>query len=314
MILSAGLSPAWQQTLSFDRFLLGEVNRASRATWSASGKVINVALALRQWETPVRVITPVGGPGRESIEADLDRWGIEGTLVPTEAGTRVCTTLLDRATKTMTELVENARPMTADELDRFRQAYAHEAARAEVVVLIGSLPEGVPATYYGELLDRTPCPTVLDYRGPGLLDSLARRPFLVKPNRDELAQTVGRSLDDDRELVAAMRELNRLGAEWVLVTDGGKPAWLGSAEKVFRLVPPKVDRPVSPLGSGDTLAGTIAWAKTQGMETPESVRLGLAAATDNLRYPLPARFDPDRARDLAQQIVLEEVCPIGESL
>ena len=48
MILAAGLTPAWQQILSFDQFTLGEVNRARRSVWCGSGKVLNVGCALRQ--------------------------------------------------------------------------------------------------------------------------------------------------------------------------------------------------------------------------------------------------------------------------
>ena len=51
--------------------------------------------------------------------------------IVTESATRVCTTILDRATGTMTELVENGQPLQPDELDEFRRAYAEEAARAE---------------------------------------------------------------------------------------------------------------------------------------------------------------------------------------
>ncbi len=69
----------------------------------------------------------------------------------------------------MTELVENGRPLRPEELDAFRRAYAEEAAKAEVVVITGSLPAGTPSSFYRELVERTPCPAVLDFRGEGLL-------------------------------------------------------------------------------------------------------------------------------------------------
>ena len=46
VILAAGLTPAWQQILVFERFSPGEVNRATQAVWCASGKVLNVGCAL----------------------------------------------------------------------------------------------------------------------------------------------------------------------------------------------------------------------------------------------------------------------------
>ena len=46
MILAAGLSPAWQQIVVLDDLKTGEVNRAREVHWCASGKVINVGMAL----------------------------------------------------------------------------------------------------------------------------------------------------------------------------------------------------------------------------------------------------------------------------
>ena len=190
MILSAGLTPAWQQILLFDSFRYGEVNRAREAHWFSSGKVFNAGIAAHQLGGPSLTLAPVGGPPRAEIEHEFDRMGLPYRWVVTESATRVCTTLIDRATGTITELVENGRPVTPEELDAFRRAYAEEAARAAVAVIIGSLPAGTPASFYRDLLEQTPCPAVLDFRGEGRVACLHLEPPVVKPNREELARTV----------------------------------------------------------------------------------------------------------------------------
>ena len=101
----------------------------------------------------------------------------------------------------MTELVENGRPLRPEELDAFRRAYAEEASKADVAVIAGSLPAGTPSSFYRELVERTPCPAVLDFRGEGLLACLDLKPLVVKPNREELAQTTGSPIHDDRQLL-----------------------------------------------------------------------------------------------------------------
>ena len=52
MIIAAGLTPAWQQIMRFERLATGQVNRAREVAWCASGKVLNVGLALARFETP----------------------------------------------------------------------------------------------------------------------------------------------------------------------------------------------------------------------------------------------------------------------
>jgi 1-phosphofructokinase family hexose kinase len=302
VILSAGLTPAWQQILVFDSFRYGEVNRAAQVLWCSSGKVFNAGIAAHLLGGPSLTLATVGGPAVPQIEAELDALGVPYQWVRTAAATRICTTILDRSTGTMTELVENGRPVTSDELDAFRQAYAARAAAADVVVLIGSLPAGTPTDFHRQLAERTHCPLVLDFRGQELLDVLDLQPYVVKPNREELARTVGRPLDSDEDLQAAMRSLNARGAQWVVVTQGPGPVWVTSASQTYRLQPPTLHDVVNPIGSGDSLAATIAWATRAGRCILDAVRLGIAAAAQNTRHLLPCRLDPATLEEQAQQV------------
>jgi 1-phosphofructokinase family hexose kinase len=306
MILSAGLTPAWQHVLVLDRLRRGEVNRVREAHWCASGKVLNAAVAAHRLGGSVLALAAAGGPPLAEMNRNLAELGVPHRWVVTAAATRVCTTLLDETAGEMTELVEEGRPLSAAELDAFAAAYAEEAARAEAVVLIGSLPAGTPVETYRRLVQITPCPAVLDFRGEGLLGVLECRPWLVKPNRQELAHTLGRALDDDAALVAAMRELNRRGARWVLVTAGAGSVWLTSAERTYRYQPPPVARVVNPLGSGDAMAAALALGIAAGRPLPDCVPPAIAAAQANLRQLLPGRLDPTGLDAIAAGVQIEE--------
>jgi 1-phosphofructokinase family hexose kinase len=307
VILSAGLTPAWQQILVFDRFHLGEVNRAAEAHWMASGKVVNAAIAAHRLGGPSLALAPVGGPPAAEIDRQFEELGCAHRWVVTQSATRVCTTILDRATHRITELVENGRLLTAAELDEFRRAYAEEVAKAHVAVIIGSLPAGVPLSLYRELVQCTPCPAVLDFRGQGLLETLDLRPLVVKPNREELSATLGRGLTSDDELREAVQSLARRGAQWVVTTQGPGAVWLSTASRVWRLRPPEAEEIVNPIGCGDVLAATIAWAVGQGREMIDAVRLGIAAAGENLRQLFPGRIDPSRVDQRAALVEVEEL-------
>ena len=303
MILAAGLTPAWQHTLQFDSVQPGEVNRARASQWCASGKVLNVGIALQRLAAIEQPVTEVvllscgGGWSLPAMQQDLSREGLTQQWIETEAPTRVCTTVLDLQRHETTELVENAYPVTPAELARFQEAFATAAEQAEVVVLSGSLPAGVPVSYYYDLVRRAGGRVVLDARGPELMQALEWRPFLVKPNREELAQTLGRSLSTDDELLAGMRELVQHGARWVLVTQGADAVWLVSAAEAYRWTPPTVPV-VNPIGCGDCLTAGVAAALDRGWGMVEAVRLGLATATDNVGQLLPARIDAGRIRAL----------------
>jgi 1-phosphofructokinase family hexose kinase len=307
VILAAGLTPAWQQVLLLPSFTPGAVNRATEVHGCASGKALNAGRAAHHLGGPCRTLAPAGGLPGEAMRRDFAGLGVSARWVETAAPTRVCTTVLVAADRSATELVENARALTAAELDAFAAAYAEEAARAAVVVLTGSLPEGTPVAYYRELLARTPGRVLLDARGPELLAALECRPFLVKPNREELAQTLGQDLRDDGRLWAALAEVRRRGAQWVLVTDGKRPFFALGPEGLYRVEPPRREV-VNPIGCGDCMAGAIAWALARGQDFGDALRYGAAAAADKVGELLPGLIDAGRVEALAGTV---EIVRIG---
>jgi tagatose 6-phosphate kinase len=351
VILAAGLTPAWQQIVVLDALLAGEVNRAREVHWCASGKVLNVGLALHSLlsspplskggqggSRQAQVILPnqaerspgerdtrgqggarggeiencklkndgvvartlalVGGHSGEAIRREFAELGVSSRWIISQTPTRVCTTILDRESGQTTELVENAGAISPHELDAFREAYFEEAARADVVVLTGSLPAGVPTTFYRDLIQKTPGRVVLDTQGEPLLGALECRPFVVKPNREELRRTLGRWLEDEGDLYAAMGGLCQRGASWVVVSQGSQPVLAVSEDEVsaFGTFPVEV---VNPIGSGDCLAAGIAVALARGDDVHDAVLFGMAAAAENVGQLLPARLDPERVAALA---------------
>lgn len=302
MILAAGLTPAWQEIYVFDRFAPGEVNRAAAVERCASGKVINVGIALGRFGCESRVVSVVGGRAGAVVASDLAALGVACHWVEVGAETRTCVTILDGAGNQSTELVENAGQLSPFDLRRFLDAFVEETAAAEFVVLTGSLPAGAPDTFYRNLLNDVRCPVLLDIRGPELLLALEARPFFVKPNRAELSATLARPLDAEADLVAAMADLNRRGAEWVIVSEGPKAVWMHGAASTWRFEPPRLDCVVNPIGCGDVLAAGLATSLSNGAAPVEAMRLAIAAATQSALELLPARFDATQAAELAKTI------------
>jgi 1-phosphofructokinase family hexose kinase len=311
VILAAGLTPAWQQILCFDRFTPGEVNRAERALWCGSGKVLNVGRALAAMCQggalgEARCLAPLGGTAAAAIRDEFERDGVPLDVFVSAVPTRVCTTLLDKSGET-TELVENAAALPAAELAAYAQHFAELARTADYVVLSGSLPANCPSDYYAQLMRGYKGRVLLDARGPELLATLPLQPWVVKPNRSELAKTVGRELHTDEELIAAMRSLHEQGAENVLISTGPERVWLLNAEGTWRIRPPKITNVVNPIGSGDTLAAGIAWASARGGNMISALRYAITAAAANVEELLPARWQAARIAELIPEIDVQQV-------
>lgn len=301
MILAAGLTPAWQRTMVFDAFRPGGVNRASEVHECAAGKVLNVAMALQALGAETRSLSFAGGETGKALQRELAAAGVDARWIETAVPTRTCTTIL--AGGGMTELVENAAPARPEELDAFAAAFGDAAKSVAAIVLSGSLPTGTPPTFYRDRIAQAEAPVVLDALGPELLEALEQKPFLVKPNRRELAATLGRDLPDESAFSAAISELHDRGARWVVVTDEDRPIRV-SGDGQARTFEPRSAPTVNPIGCGDSMAAAIAVTLARGGDPIEGVRLGMAAALDNLGQVLPARIDAGRVKNHAAGISL----------
>lgn len=303
VIIAAGLTPAWQQIATFSAFRPGEVNRARTVAWCASGKVLNVGHALHRLGATSQTVSVYGGETGRLMQAEFERLGVPIRWVKTAAPTRVCTTILDEGTGATTELVENSQPVSAEELENYAEAFSQEARASDWVILSGSLPQRTPADFYHRLMRSSSAKMVLDVRGEEFRACLPRKPFLVKPNREELAHTLGHPILTDADLISAMRQLHALGAQRVVVSHGAGEVWLLSAEGLSRFLPPKVPA-VNPIGCGDCLAAGLTVAYSEGKSDVDAVRFGIAAAADNVPQLLPALLDRSRVERLADLVTL----------
>ena len=129
---------------------------------------------------------------------------------------------------------------------------------------------------------------VLDIRGPELEEVLNLKPFVVKPNREELARTVARDLSTEEDLVSAMDQIRQRGAEWVVVSQGAGPLLALGPEGLMQVDPPRVEV-CNPIGCGDCLAAGIAAAIDRRYSMRDAIQIGVQAAAENARELLPAR-------------------------
>jgi 1-phosphofructokinase len=174
------------------------------------------------------------------------------------------------------------------------------ADAADWVVICGSLPPGVPVDLYATLSRRFAAAGIrvaVDTSGPALLAAVAAGTELVKPNREELAEAVGRPLGSLQDVVDAAQELRSWGAGTVLASLGADGAVLVGPGGVVAGESPLVE-PRSTVGAGDALlAGFLAAGGHGPMALAEALAWGAAAAAlPGSRMPGPADISRDHVR------------------
>jgi tagatose 6-phosphate kinase len=313
VILVLGLTPTVQRTMRFDRFVIGAVNRAKETIVTASGKGVNVARVVTLLGARANLVQILGGEPGQFVARALDREGIPHSTLWAEddAPTRMCTTLLVADGPT-TELVEEAAELSPHDASLLLAAAKNALLEAKALCLSGSLPRGVPETFYADLIREAHAlgvPTVVDGQKGPLRAALAERPFLAKPNREEAAATLGlassgNAEDDAREAVGA---LIAAGAVFALVSMGSSGSLLGNGQSLWKILPPKVEV-LNPIGSGDSLAAGFAVAHfLRGLPVPEAVAYGTACAAANVLTATSGVVRPDDVDRLLPEVTLARV-------
>ena len=283
MILVVGLSPAWQRTLVFDEIVLGRVNRARRVSETASGKGINVARVASILGAEVRLLTVAGGARGRLLQLDLKRQGLSAHVVPVQADTRVCQTLLGRGSAT--ELVEEAGPLSAAEARAVMRAFDTEVRGAELVVLTGTVPPGCGAEFYARLVEECRCRAarvLIDAQETQLRNALRRKPFLVRINRQELAAATHVDCDQRTGVRRALDRLMRGGPQWAVISDGAKAVYIDEKHgNRTRILTPPHAKPKNSTGSGDAMMAGIAVGLMRGRSVLDAVQFGMACGAAN---------------------------------
>ena len=307
MILCIGTTPATQRVMVFRKLTLDAVNRAVTTLDGTAGKSVNVAKVLRALgERPVAAGF-LGGDRGEQLRADLEARGIELDFVKVAARTRQCTTLLDTSAGTQTELVEESQPVAAADYEELMRVIRRCVQGCRAVVMSGTItPGGPPDLYFHgtQIAHEAGAVAVVDAQGPALLETLRAKPELVKPNRSELAATLGRELKDEAAVLAAIRELCQRGAQRVVVTAGKDPGLAFDGQHWWRVHPPRIDA-VNPIGSGDAFTAGLVVSLLRGEDLGEACRWASAAGAANALTLLAGEVRREDVEQLAARSSVE---------
>lgn len=310
-ILCLALTPCLQRTLFFNPLCWGQVNRTARVIETASGKGVNVARVLHVLGGNERLLCPVGGTTGERFTVLLEEEGLTGTLVPSAAPTRICQTLIDEKAGQVTELVEEAAPVTSEVQAALRKQLVTDLQEACCLVISGSPPPDTNPTIYRDLIQLAQgrnCRVILDTQKQPLLEALDANPWMVKLNQEELGLTLARDITNAEETVDAARVLLERGIQNVVVTQGADRVWLINEEGVRTCQPPPI-KPVNPIGSGDAMAAGIALGVSKGESLAESLRLGIACGAANALTQTSGVVQPGAVLRLQPKVgKMEELC------
>lgn len=301
------LNPALDRTVTVDAFVPGAVNRIRTSRTDVGGKGVNVALVCRRLGLAVQVLGCAGASGADAVRAALAAEGAAHAFLTVDGAVRVNTKVVSLDGAAVTELNEPGPVLTGqDQADFFAMA-ADRTRDSDYAVITGSLPPGCPPDTYRRLIEAlSPVPCILDVSGMPLREGVKAKPFLIKPNQQELAETLGREVHTMDDVYAAALTFVEAGVRHVVVSMGGDGAFYLGAEGCFHApaIPVAVH---STVGAGDAMVGGILYGLTAHGTMREGFCAGVAAGTASVMTEGTQLIRPQDFTRLLTQVQIQEL-------
>ncbi|EGP5131654.1 1-phosphofructokinase [Enterococcus faecium] len=281
------------------------VNRTKEDDIQANGKGVNVSLVLKMLDFPSTALGFSAGFTGKYIEDYLQQKQIQTEFIEVPGMTRINVFTQVNQTGEEYKLVNQGPEIPQTAVHNFLNQI--RALQAEDYLCVsGSLPRGLSPKVLIEIsriCQEKGIHLIIDSSDQEAMDCLPYRPFLLKPNEEELSSWFGRKMVTDEDYFVYGQRLVELGAENVLLSLGEKGAILFTKDRVFRGNSPK-GKVVNTACAGDTMLGAFLAGYMNRRPLDETLRKSIAAGSSTaFRKGLTDFLDVE---ELSKQIKIRE--------
>lgn len=298
-IATLTLNPALDVTYDVPGLITDQKVHAHSTRFDPGGSGVNVSRALRRLHVPARCYAILAGEIGQLFFRLISKHVDAPYCVWVDGETRINGTILQNQPHQQFEIDGIGPSVPQEALSEITEAFVM-GCQGGFAVLTGSLPQGVPTDFYDSLIDRLQeqgTRAVVDAGSDYLRRIIPHRPFLIKPNRFELEQVLGRKLTDLDTVADAAWEMHGQGIKYVCVSLGKEGAILAGPDGVLHGTTPPV-KVVSTVGAGDSMVGGLVGALARGQDAEDALRLGLACGAGTVQMPGTQLFDPRQLESL----------------
>ncbi len=276
MVYTVTLNPSIDYIVRLDKFVNGITNRTTSEEYYFGGKGINVSCVLAELDIDSTAFGFTAGFTGEAIENGIRNDRIFTDFIRLRNGvSRVNVKIKAEAE---TEINAQGPHVEDNELEELMKKL-DRLKDGDTIVLAGSIPNTLPDDTYERILERVEgkrIRAVVDATRKLLLNSLKYKPFLIKPNKQELSEIFSAEVNTREDIVSYALKLQELGAQNVLVSLGGKGALLVDEFGKQHTCGVLKEKVINTVGSGDSMvAGFIAGCERKN-DYDYALKLGTA--------------------------------------
>ena len=299
MIYTITLNPSIDYIVRLDKLVTGITNRTSSEEYYYGGKGINVSLVLAELGLDSTAFGFVAGFTGKAIENGIRNDHIITDFIKLKEGISRINIKIKAGEET--EINGQGPHITEQELERLLQKI-DRLSNGDTLVLAGSIPNTMPDDVYERMMERIRFKSVrivVDATKKLLVNSLKYKPFLIKPNRQELSEIFDVEVKTEDDIERYAKELQKLGARNVLISLGGEGAMLIDENGKKYKAGVMKEKVLNTVGSGDSMvAGFVAGYEKSG---DYAYALKLGSVCGNATAFLPGLATKEKIEELLER-------------
>ncbi len=276
-ILTLTLNTAIDVHCYSDEFVPYSENLFNITSSDAGGKGINISRALNVANVKNTAIVVVGTDNGDDFLKKLRDEDISYKEIKVSGRIRENITL---HTNNQPETRISFSGFSSDNsiIDKCENILNEEDLSDAIITVTGRLPDGVEVSYVIDFILRLKekgAKIVIDSRSFKKEDIIACRPWLIKPNEEEVKMYIDIPVDGVDSAILAAQNLKSQGIENVMISLGASGAVLSTDNGTYVANAPKIDV-VSTIGADDSsIAGFIA-KFSDGASYEEALKMAIA--------------------------------------
>lgn len=300
MIYTITFNPALDYISQVDKFEIGKINRTQTEKILPGGKGLNVSMVLNNLGIKSTALGFIAGFTGDKLKAEIEQKGIKADFIEVEKGiTRINVKI---SSNEETALNGNGPEITEKNIKQLLEKI-EKITKKDIVILAGNIPKCINNDIYEIIckkLQQNNVTFVVDATKELLMNVLKYKPFLIKPNKEELEETFKEKIETKEDIIAHAKKLQEMGAQNVLISLGGEGAILITSDnKEYFSKTPK-GKVVNTVGAGDSMiAGFIAGYIKSG-DFEHAFKMGIATGS-------ASAFSMDLATAKEVEILLKEI-------
>ena len=276
MIYTLTLNPALDYAMDVENIVFESTNRSGSERISFGGKGINVSVILSRLGVETTAFGFAAGFTGKELQNAIEKEGINADFTELSSGMTRINVKLNKV-GSITEINSSGPNVTPSDLKAL-YLKLDTLSSGDTLVLAGSIPKGVKSSIYSDImsyLSNKNIRFVVDTTGKTLLETLKYKPFLIKPNRDELEELFGIEISTDEQIIECAQKLKNMGAQNVLVSLGKDGAILLDANGNLHKSSSHKIIPKNTVGAGDSMVAGFLAGIDKGYGY--ALRLGIAS-------------------------------------